>query len=43
MIDANTLLHTIEDMAKEIGLRINSDKTEYMRLSHENQINMKSL
>ena len=28
--DANTLLHQIEDTAKNIGLHINSDKTEYI-------------
>ena len=30
-------------MAKDIGLHINSDMTEYMCLNHENQINMKIL
>ena len=37
------LLHNIEDTAKDIGLHINSDKTEYMCLKYENQINMKNL
>ena len=43
LIDANKLLNTFEDTAKDIGLHIQSDKTEYMCLNHENQINMKSL
>ena len=33
MKDANTLLHQIEETADDIGLKINSDKTEYMRLN----------
>ena len=30
LIDANTLLHNIEDTAKYIGLRIYSDNRKYM-------------
>ena len=33
MKDANTLLHQIEETADDIGLDINYDKTEYMRLN----------
>ena len=36
MIDANTLLHKIEDTAKDIGLHINSDTTELLYINHEN-------
>ena len=43
LIDANKLLNKCEDTAKDIGLHIQSDKTEYMCLNNENQINMKSL
>ena len=43
LIDATTLLYNIEDTDTYIGLHIQSDKTEYMCLNHENQINMKSL
>ena len=43
LIDANKLLNKFEDTAEDIGLHIYSDKTEYMCLNHENQINMKSL
>ena len=42
LIEANKLLNKFEDTAKDIGLHITSDKTEYMYLNHENQINMKS-
>ena len=43
MKDANTLLHQIEETADDIGLEINSDKTEYMRLnSNSDDGNMKS-
>ena len=38
LIDENTLLHTIEDTAKYTGLHINSSKTKYTCLNHENQI-----
>ena len=37
------LLNKFEDTAKDIGLHIKSDNTEYMCLNHENQINMKRL
>ena len=43
MKDANTLLHQIEETADDIGLEINSDKTEYMRLNpNSDNGNMKS-
>ena len=31
--DANTMLHKIEEVAAEIGLRVNSDKTEYISMN----------
>ena len=43
LIDANKLINNFEDTDNDIGLHIKSDKTEYMCLNHENQINMKSL
>ena len=43
LIDANKLLNKFEDTARDIGLHIKSDNTEYMCLNHENQINMNSL
>ena len=33
MTDTNTLLYQIKETADDIGLKINSDKTEYMRLN----------
>ena len=42
MKDANRLPHQIEETA-DIGLNINSDKTEYMRLNPNSDVgNMKS-
>ena len=43
MNDENTLLHQIEETADDIGLDINSDNTEYMRLNpNSDDGNMKS-
>ena len=43
MKDANILLNQIEETADDIGLKINSDKTEYMRLKlNSDDGNMKS-
>ena len=36
LIDANTLLHHIEDTAKYSSLHINLDTTEYVCLNQEN-------
>ena len=36
--EANLLLHSIEKWAKEIGLQINIDKTEYMTFNQHNTI-----
>ena len=36
--EANLLLHSIEKSAKEIGLHINVDKTEYMIFNPQNTI-----
>ena len=41
--DANTLLLKIESAAKEIGLSINTDKTEYINTTQNNNIQMKSI
>ena len=41
--DANTLLLKIESAAKEIGLCINTDKTEYINSNQNNNIHMKSI
>ena len=41
--DANTLLLKIESAAKEIGLCINSDKTEYININQNNKMQMKSI
>ena len=39
--NANTMLHKIEEV--EIGLRVNSDKTEYISLNQKNNNGIKSL
>ena len=40
---ANILIHHIEETVDDIGLEINSDKTEYMRLNpNSDDGNMKS-
>ena len=41
--DANTLLLKIESAAKEIGLCINTDKTEYINSNQNNNMHMKSI
>ena len=37
--DANTLLNKLEEVSKEIGLNINTAKTEYMTLNIDNTDN----
>ena len=39
----NTLLMKIESAAKEIGLSINTDKTEYININQNNNMQMKSI
>ena len=41
--NANTLLLKIESAAKEIGLSINTDKTEYININQNNNMHMKSI
>ena len=41
--DANTLLIKLEEATKEIGLNINTAKTEYMTLNLDNTDKIKSL
>ena len=41
--DTNTMLHKIEEVAAEIGLRVNSEKTEYISLNQKNNNGIKSL
>ena len=41
--DSNTLLLKIESAAKEIGLCINTDKTEYININQNNNMQMKSI
>ena len=41
--DANTLLNKLEEVSKEIGLNINTAKTEYMTLNIDNTDNTNSL
>ena len=41
--DANALLLKIELAAKEIGLNINTDKTEYINLNQNNNLHMESI
>ena len=41
--DANTLLLKIESAAKEIGLLINTAKTEYININQNNNMQMKSI
>ena len=38
--DAKTLLHKIEEIANNIGLKVNIDKTEYMSYNLNNDINI---
>ena len=38
--DANTILLKIELAAKEIGLNINTDKTEYINFNQNNNLHM---
>ena len=40
--DANTLLLKIESAAKEIGLSINTDKTKYININQNNNMQIKS-
>ena len=40
--DANTLLLKIESAVKEIGLCINTDKSEYTNINQNNNIQMKN-
>ena len=40
--DAKILLHQIEEIAYDIGLKMNTDKTEYMSYNLNNDINMMS-
>ena len=41
--DATTLLHNIEKVAKQIGLYLNADKTEFICENEEASVGMKSL
>ena len=41
--DANTMLHNIEEVAAEIVLRVNVDKTEYISLNQKNNNGIKNL
>ena len=41
--DANTMLHTFEEVAAEIGLHENSDNMEYISLNKKNNNGIKSL
>ena len=43
IIDATTLLHNIEKVAREIGLYVNAEKTEFMCLNQDASDGMKSL
>ena len=38
--EANTILHQIEEISKDIGLCINVSKTEYMSLNQDSSVNM---
>ena len=38
--EANTILHQIEEISKEIGLCINVSKTEYMSLNEDSSVSM---
>ena len=38
--EANTILHQIEDISKDIGLCINVSKTEYMSLHQDSSVSM---
>ena len=42
MKDAEILLHQLEEIADDIGLKVNTDKTEYMSYNLNNDINMMS-
>ena len=42
-ITSNTILHKIEEVAAEIGLRENADKTEYISLNQYNNNGITSL
>ena len=41
--NANTMLHIIEEVVAEIGLRINSDKMEYISLNQKHNNGIKSI
>ena len=41
--DANIILRKIEEVAAEIGLHVNADKTEYISLNQNNNNGIKSL
>ena len=41
--DAKTLLLKIESAAKEIGICINTEKTEYININQNNNMQMKSI
>ena len=40
--DAKILLHQIEEIANDIGLKVNIDKTGYMSYNMNNEIHMTS-
>ena len=41
--DATTLLHSIEEVASEIGLYVNAEKTEFICINQDSSEGMKSL